>query len=72
MSRELASIKERFEGRIAFEVADKELPSISYILVSRDSVVASGHVQRQDVSWVWPRKSSFELPHSPKCLPRSA
>lgn len=61
MSRELASIKEQFEERIAFEVADKELPSISYILVSRDSVVASGHVQRGDVKLGLTDKAIFRI-----------
>jgi len=61
MSRELASIKEQFEERIAFEVADKELPSISYILVSRDSVVASGHVQREDVKLGLSDKAIFRI-----------
>ena len=41
----LASAIERF---LVHEVRDKSIPSISYALVDRDVVLASGHVQRSD------------------------
>lgn len=53
--------KEEFKARIAFEVADKQLPSISYSLVDRDTTLASGYIQRDDLSHEFTDKTTFRI-----------
>jgi CubicO group peptidase (beta-lactamase class C family) len=61
MAENIGFDKEQFEERIAFEVKDKEIPSISYTLVSRNSVLASGHVQRDDLSYNFSDETRFRI-----------
>ncbi len=44
MTKDTADIAGRFEELIAHQVEDKAIPSISYALVDRDGLMASGHV----------------------------
>ena len=58
---DIAALKQEIETRIAFEVADKEIPSISYALVGRDGPIARGHVQRADLANAFSDKTTFRI-----------
>lgn len=61
MALDIAAVKEQFEKRIAFEVADKDLPSISYILISREETLASGHVLHASADYELSDKTVFRI-----------
>ncbi len=61
----LAFAIERF---IAYEVRDKSIPSISYAIVDRDHVLASGHVKQADASRDLDEHSLFRIGSVTKTL----
>ena len=61
MSANFAGLKREIEARIAFEVADKEIPSISYSLVGREGLIARGYVQRKDLDHALSDKTAFRI-----------
>ncbi len=61
MSSDVTSLAERFEKFVAYEVEDKALPSVSYVLVDRDGVLASGHVRRSDLDHEMGEDTAFRI-----------
>ncbi|MBF0276593.1 MAG: beta-lactamase family protein [SAR324 cluster bacterium] len=53
--------QQQFEDKIAFEVEDKNLPSISYSLVSRDGMLATGTMQRKGLNHQFTDKTRFRI-----------
>ena len=60
MIANIATLKQEIETRIAYEVADKNIPSISYTLVGRDGPIALGHVQRTDLEHSFSDQTTFD------------
>jgi CubicO group peptidase (beta-lactamase class C family) len=61
MIANIATLKQEIETRIAYEVADKNIPSISYTLVGRDGPIALGHVQRTDLEHSFSDQTTFRI-----------
>ena len=61
MNTDLETLSRSFEELIAHEVEDKAIPSISYVLVDRDRVLASGHVKRGDLSHGMDDTTTFRI-----------
>jgi D-alanyl-D-alanine dipeptidase len=53
--------KPEFEARVAYEVADKHIPSISYTLVNCEGRLATGHIQRADLSFAFCENTRFRI-----------
>jgi len=51
----------RFEALIRAEVEDKQLPSLSYVLVDRDGIRAKGHVRRSDLDHAMDDATEFRI-----------
>jgi len=57
----LKSIQAQLEQLISYEVENKSLPSISYVLVDRNAVLASNHFVRNDLTHQLSDKSVFRV-----------
>jgi len=53
--------KANFEASVAYEVADKHIPSISYALVNREGRLAAGHIQRTGSSFEFNENTRFRI-----------
>lgn len=50
-----------FDDLVRHEVEDKEIPSISYVLVDRNGMIADGHVARADNGFAFGPESCFRI-----------
>ncbi len=53
--------KPEFDACVAYEVADKHIPSISYTLVNCEGRLAAGHIQRADLSFAFCENTRFRI-----------